>query len=192
MQFRISSRRENRYRYTQVIKIRILIKIFSKQFCVIRCRRQTALDRWIGEGGIPLLRTLLVISQNSREPSFWEVMELFCFSSICKFGSLNKPFATITSLAEPYFRFRGFILLAQTKKKMISMNYGSSISSRKPCILVRLDYILLMRDIYTSIPTWTHSKNSLAVVEAPSLKISSHKTSLKWSQWQSHSARESS
>ena len=117
MQFRISSRRENRYRYTQVIKIRILIKIFSKQFCVIRCRRQTALDRWIGEGGIPLLRTLLVISQNSREPSFWEVMELFCFSSICKFGSLNKPFATITSLAEPYFRFRGFILLVQTKKK---------------------------------------------------------------------------
>ena len=36
--------------------------------------------------------------------------------------------------------------------------------------------------IYTSIPTWTHSQNSLAAAEALSLKISSHGTSLKWSQ----------
>ena len=28
--------------------------------------------------------------------------------------------------------------------------------------------------IYTSIPTWTHSQNSLAAAVAPSLKISSH------------------
>ena len=32
-----------------------------------------------------------------------------------------------------------------------------------------------------SIPTRTHSQNSLAASEAPSLKISSHGTSLKWS-----------
>ena len=31
--------------------------------------------------------------------------------------------------------------------------------------------------IYTSIPTWTHSQNSLAAAEALSLKISSHGTS---------------
>ena len=36
--------------------------------------------------------------------------------------------------------------------------------------------------IYTSIPTWNHSQNSLAAAEALSLKISSHGTSLKWSQ----------
>ena len=35
--------------------------------------------------------------------------------------------------------------------------------------------------IYTSISTWTHSQNPLAAAEAPSLKISSHRTSLKWS-----------
>ena len=35
--------------------------------------------------------------------------------------------------------------------------------------------------IYTSVPTWTHSQNSLAATEAPSLKISSHGRSLKWS-----------
>ena len=40
---------------------------------------------------------------------------LFCFSSICNFGSFKNPFATITSLSELYFRFRRFILLVQTK-----------------------------------------------------------------------------
>ena len=34
---------------------------------------------------------------------------------------------------------------------------------------------------YTSIPTWTHSQKLLAAVEAPSLKTSSHGTTLKWS-----------
>ena len=43
--------------------------------------------------------------------------------------------------------------------------------------------------IYTSIPTWTHSQNSLAAAEAPSLKISSHETSLKWSRRPSQSAQ---
>ena len=52
---------------------------------------------------------------------------LFCFSSVCKFGSFKNPFATITSLSELYLRFRRFILLVQMKK-VISMNYGSSTS----------------------------------------------------------------
>ena len=72
---------------------------------------------------------------------------LLCFISKCKFGSFKNPFATITSLSELYFRFRRFILFVQTKK-VISMNYGSSASSWKPWRWVRLDLILLMRDIY--------------------------------------------
>ena len=43
---------------------------------------------------------------------------------------------------------------------------------------------------YTSIPTWTHPQNSLGAAEALSLKISSHETSLKWSQKRSESAQE--
>ena len=35
--------------------------------------------------------------------------------------------------------------------------------------------------IYISMPTWTHSQNSLAGAEAPSLKVYSHGKSLKWS-----------
>ena len=34
---------------------------------------------------------------------------IFCFSSICQFGSFKNPFATITSLSELYFRFRRFM-----------------------------------------------------------------------------------
>ena len=51
---------------------------------------------------------------------------LFCFISICKFGSFKDPFATITSLSELYLS-RRFILLVQTK--VIYINYGSSKSS---------------------------------------------------------------
>ena len=82
----------------------------------------------LNRGGIadlPLLRTLLAIRQKSREPSFWEVMDSF---ALCKFGSFKNPFATITSLFELYLRIRRFFSLVQ-KKKVISMNYGSSTSS---------------------------------------------------------------
>ena len=112
---------------------------------------------------------------------------LFCFTSICKFGSFKNPFATITNLSELYFRFRRFILLVQTKK-VISMNYGSSTSSWKPWRWVRLDLILMMRNIYIN----SHSQKSLAVAELLSLKISSNGTSLKWSQRPSQSAQEQS
>ena len=78
---------------------------------------------------------------------FLESNGLFCFISICKFGSFKNPFATITSLPELYFRIRIFILLVQTKK-VISINYGSSTSSSKPWRSVRLDLIFSVRDIY--------------------------------------------
>ena len=41
---------------------------------------------------------------------------LFCFISICKFGSFQNTFATIISLSELYLRFRTFILLVRSKK----------------------------------------------------------------------------
>ena len=59
--------------------------------------------------------------------TFLRSNELFCFISICKFGSFKDPFATINSLSEIYFQSR-FILLVQTKK-VIFMSYGNSISS---------------------------------------------------------------
>ena len=115
---------------------------------------------------------------------------LFCFISICKFGSFKNPFAMITSLSELYFRSRRFILMVQMKK-VIFMKYGSSSSSWKPWILVRLDLIFFMMDMYI---------NSLPA-EAKFTKLTSNSRStkfndifpwksLKWSQRPSQSAWE--
>ena len=81
-----------------------------------------------GIADLPLLRTLMAIRQKSREPSFWEVMDSFVLLAYAILCSFKNPFATITSLSEPYFRFRRFIFLVKTKK-VISMNYGCSTSS---------------------------------------------------------------
>ena len=81
------------------------------------------LNRGGGIADLPLLRTLLAILQK-----FLGSDGLFCFISICKFGSFKNPFATITSLSDLYFIIKRFILLLQTKK-VISMNYGSSARS---------------------------------------------------------------
>ena len=115
MQIQISSRRENSYRDTQVIKIRVITKFLVNNFALSDAEGNTSglLNRW-DIADLPLLRTLLAIHQKSWEPHFWEVMDS-CFSRICKFGSFKNPFATITSLSELYFWFRRFILLVQTK-----------------------------------------------------------------------------
>ena len=52
-------------------------------------------------------------------------------------------------LSELHFRLKRFIVLIQ-RKKVISMNYGSSTSSWKPWRWVRFDLIFTMRDIYIS------------------------------------------
>ena len=98
-----------------------------------------------------------------------------------KFLGVMDSFVLITSLSELYFRFR-FILLVQMKKKkrflwsmaaaQAAENHGDECGST--CYLWWV--------VYTSIPTWTHSQNSQnSAVEAWSLKILSHGTSLKWS-----------
>ena len=147
---------------------------FLETFCFIRCRRQ---HLWVVE---KRRYSRFAFAKNTWEPSFWNMMDS-CFITISKFGSFKNLFATITSLSELYFRFRRFILLVQTKK-VISMNYGSSTRSWKPWTWGLTWYFLW--GIYTSIPTWTHSQNSLAAAEALSLKISSYGTSLKrWRSW---------
>ena len=80
-------------------------------------------------GGIADL-PLNIIGNSPKVPraKFLGSNGVFCFINICKFGSFNNTFATITNLSELYFRIRRFILLVQTKK-VISMNNGSSTSS---------------------------------------------------------------
>ena len=62
---------------------------------------------------LPLLKTLVVIRQNYRKPSLWEVIDSFVLlarAGLVASGTLLK----ITSLSELYFSFRRFILLIQT------------------------------------------------------------------------------
>ena len=93
------------------------------------------------------VKNTLSNSPKVMRAKFLESNGLFCFFSICKFGSLKNPFAKITSLSELYLRIRRFIFLEQTKKE-ISMNYGSSTSSSKLWTWVRLDLIFSMRNVY--------------------------------------------
>ena len=157
----------------------------SSRFCFIRCRRNTSgpLNR-AGIADIPLLRTL-AIRQKSREPSFWEVIELFYFISISKFGSFKNHFATITSLSELYFRITRFIMIKT--KTVISMNFGSSTSNWK-LWWARLE-LILSKDVYINSNLNLLTKFT-AASDARSFKISSHGTSSKWSRKPSQSARE--
>ena len=135
-----------------------------------------------------LLGKLLANHQKSNEPSFYKVMDSFVLLAYTKFGRFKNPFAMITSLSELHYRFWRFILLGETKK-VISINYGSSTQAAESHGDEWHLTWYLQWGIYTSIPTWTHSQNLLAVAEAPSLKISFHGTSLNWSQRPSQSAQ---
>ena len=139
----------------------------------------------------------------SNSPKVSRVMflgsdRLFCFTSICKFGSLKNPFAMITRLSELSLRFKRFILLVQTKQKSDFYELWHQDEQLKTIQLSETwpdTYDKGYKSIttwgtYTYIPTWTHSQNSRAAAEAPGLKISSHRTSLKWSQRLCQSAQE--
>ena len=66
-------------------------------------------------------------------------------------------------------------------KKVISMNYGNSATQAAEN---HGDEWASPDTFYEGyihqVPTRTHSQNSLAAAEAPSLKMSSHGTSLNW------------
>lgn len=122
---------------------------------------------------------LLAIRQMSRLSNFWEATRLFCFVSMSKFANFKNPFAKITSLSKLHFRWRRFILFVQMKE-IVFMSYGSNARSWKPWEWGFTWYS--QWEIYTSVSTLILSQNSAPVAEAPSLKISIHITSLKWSE----------
>ena len=99
-----------------------------------------------------------IVSNSPKVPrtSFLGSNGPLCCIRICKF-------ATITSLSELYFQIRRFILSVQ-RKKVISMNDGSSRSSWKLWRRVRFDLIISMRDIY--INSNLNQLNSIAAAEA--------------------------
>ena len=129
------------------------IQEFSEKFLINNFAWSNAEDNTSGllnSGGkadLSLLRTLLVILQNSQEPSFWEVMDSFVLVAYASLAALKALLQWL--LACPNFNTldSGNILLVQVEK-VISLNYGSSTSCWKQWRWVRFDLILMMRDIH--------------------------------------------
>ena len=103
---------------------------------------------------------------------------LFSFSSICKFGSFKKPFATITSLSELYFRFRRLFCWYKQKTAFYELWHQCKQLKTMEMSEVRPD---IYNEGWYGNSNLNSSQNSLTAAEALSLKISSHGTSLKWS-----------
>ena len=99
-----------------MIKIRVLRKVFSKQFCFIRCRIQhLRAVEWRRYSRLSLLRTLLAIRRKSQEPSFCEVMDslvLLVYTSLAALRTLLQRL-----LVCPNFTLYSEVLFGWYKQK---------------------------------------------------------------------------
>ena len=148
--------------------MRTVRKVFSKQFCFIICEK---LPLWTAGLRKYSIFTFVesTINDLPKVQSFQDVIKCF-FISICKFDNFKDPFAMITSLSELTLDsdlLCWWIMAGAQAAENHGDEWGLTLN--------------LWLGIYTSIPTWTKSQNSLAAAEKVSLKISYHGTSLKWS-----------
>ena len=81
-------------------------------------------------------------SPESQVSGKWWTLVLLAYASVTASRTLLQKLLGCLDLYSKDLSFR------YNLKKMISMNYGSSTSSWKPCRWERLDLILSMRDIY--------------------------------------------
>ena len=127
-----------------------------------------------GIADLSLLSTIILeIHQKSHKPSFWGVINSFVLLAYASLAAsrtlLQQLLACLNFTLDSEVIFCWFLwtMAAATANE----NHGNEWG---------LTWSYLQRGIYTLIPTWTHSQNSLVAAEAQSLKISFHGTSLKW------------
>ena len=132
MQLQISSRRETGKRIPESSRLEFLEKFSAKNAALSDAEDNTFGP--LNRGGIedlPLLRTLLAIRQKSQEPGFCEVMDSFVLLAYASFAASRTLLQRL--LASLNFTLESEDLSFWYKrKKVISMNYGSSTSSWKP------------------------------------------------------------
>ena len=181
-----SSKKDNGYRDTWVFKIRVL----GNNFALLDAEDNISGSMNRGSAtGLPVLRTLSAVLQKSQKTSFWEVIDSFVLLANARFSALRTRFAKVTSLSELFFRFRRWIMLVQTKSDLYELRQQCKQLKATEVCQAWPDAYNEGIDSMLSILTWTHSQASLPAAEAPSLKISSHGTSIKWSRRESESAR---
>ena len=145
----------------------------------------------LNRGGIadlPLLWTLLEICRKSWEPSFWKVMDSFVllvYASLAASRTLLQWLLACLNFTldseDSSFWYKGKKRFLWTMAAaQAAENHGDQWGLTR----------YFRWEIYTSIPIWTHPQSSRAAAELLSFKISSHGTSLKWSQKASQSLRE--
>ena len=165
MQFRISCRREKGKEIPNSSRLEFLKKILVNNFALSDAKNNT-----------------------SWEPSLWEVMDsvgLLAYASL----AVSRTFLQ-QLLAGLNFTLDSEDLFCCYKwKKWFPWTMVAAQAAENHGDEWGLTWYLQWW-IYTSIPTWTHSQRSLAAAEALSIKISSHETSLKWTQRLSQSAWE--
>ena len=88
MQFQIGSSRETGKEIPESSRLEFIEKISANNFALSDAEDKTfgPLNRG-GIADLPLLRTLLAIRQNSREPSFWEVIDPFVLLAYASLAS---------------------------------------------------------------------------------------------------------
>ena len=109
-------------------RLEFLEKFLANNFASSGAEDNTSVS-WNREGiaDLPLLRTILAIRQKSREPNFWDVMDSFV---LIAYASL----AASRTLLQQLLACLNFTLDSEDsfcwykRKKVISMNYGSSTS----------------------------------------------------------------
>ena len=182
MQFHISSRRENRWRDTWVDKIRVPREVFGKQFSFIRCRGQhlQAVEQR-RYGRFTFVENTISNSPKAPRAKFPDSFLLLAYASLKASRILLQQLAAYLNFnldSEVLFCWckpnKWFLWTCQQHKQLKSMEMSEA-----------------WFDTYDErFLTWNHSQKSLVAVEAPNFKISSHGTSLKWSQRPSQSALE--
>ena len=141
-----------------------------------------------GIADLPLLRTLLAICQKSQKPSVWNAMDslvLLAYASLTALRTLLQQL-----LACLNFTLDSEDLSFWCKRKKWSWwTMAAAQAPENHGDEWHLTWYFRW-GVHISIPTLTHSQNSLATAEALNLKISLHETSLKWSGRLPQSAQE--
>ena len=163
-----------------MIKIRVLRKVFSKQFCFIRCRRQ---HLWI-VGQRRCSRYTFVENTISNSPkvweaNFWEVMDSLVLLAYASLAASRTLFQQLLACLNFTLESEHWSFWYKQKKWFLGTMAAAQAAENHGDGWGLTWYFLW--GIHTSHPTWTHSQNSLAAAEASTLKVSSHRTSLKWS-----------
>ena len=127
--FRLVLQRKMGKEIPELSRLEFLEKFLANNFALSDTEDNTS--RSLNRGGIaelPLLGTLLATCQKSQEPSFWEVMDSVVLLAYASFAASRTLLQELLACLN-FPLDSGDLFYLYKRKKVISMNYGSSTSS---------------------------------------------------------------